>query len=149
MASDPELVERLREWFAERGVTNERRMFGGHAFLDAGRMTACANSRGELMVRCDPDTTDQLAAEPGVVQTEMRGRPMKGWLDIEPAAVTDDVDLARWLSLALTYARSLPRPKGPRGSMGRAKRGSSPGEARQRRGTSRWSRGARRYPSSL
>ena len=109
MASDPELVQRLREWFAERGVTDERRMFGGHAFLDEGRMVACANSRGELMVRCDPSSTDQLAAEPGVGQTEMRGRPVKGWLDIEPAAVTDDADVDRWLSTALTYARTLPR----------------------------------------
>lgn len=108
MTSDPELLERLREWFGERGVTDERRMFGGHAFLDEGRMVACANSQGELMVRCAPDLTDQLAAEPGVVQTEMRGRPMKGWLDIEPAAVTDDVDLDHWLSMALVHARTLP-----------------------------------------
>lgn len=108
MASDPELVERLREWFGERGVTDERRMFGGHAFLDEGRMTACASSKGELMVRCDPADSDQLAAAPGVVETEMRGRPVRGWLDIELAAVADDADLDRWLSTALTYARTLP-----------------------------------------
>lgn len=108
MVSDPELVECLREWFAERGVTDERRMFGGHAFLDAGRMTACASSRGALMIRCDPADSDQLAAAPGVVETEMRGRPVRGWLDIELAAVADDADLDRWLSTALTYARTLP-----------------------------------------
>lgn len=108
VASDPELVERLREWFGERGVTDERRMFGGVAFLDEGRMVACASSRGELMVRCDPNDTDQLAASPGVVETEMRGRPVKGWLDIAPAAVTDDVDLDHWLSMALAHARTLP-----------------------------------------
>ena len=108
MASDPELVERLREWFDERGVTDERRMFGGVAFLDQGRMTACASSKGQLMVRCDPDRSDQLAAVPGVVETEMRGRPVRGWLDVDLAAVADDVDLDHWLSIALTHARTLP-----------------------------------------
>ena len=108
MASDPELVERLRDWFAERSVTDERRMFGGVAFLDEGRLTACASSRGELMVRCDPASTDELAAVPGVEPTEMNGRAMRGWLDVEAAAVADDADLDRWLSIALTHARTLP-----------------------------------------
>jgi len=33
---------------------------------------------------------------------------MKGWLDVEPAAVADEADLDRWLSIALSYARTLP-----------------------------------------
>lgn len=99
---------RLREWFVERGVTDERRMSGGIAFLDEGRLTACASSRGGLMVRCDPALTHELAAAPGVAASEMRGRHVKGWLDVERSAVAEDADLDRWLSAALTYARTLP-----------------------------------------
>jgi TfoX/Sxy family transcriptional regulator of competence genes len=108
MAADPATVERLREWFAERGVTDERRMFGGVAFLDAGRMVACGNSHGELMVRCDPALTAELAEADGVAPMEMKGRPVKGWLEVERAVVADDADLDVWLSRALEYARTLP-----------------------------------------
>ncbi len=108
MAADPNVVTRLREWFAERGVTDERRMFGGIAFLDAGRMVACGNSHGELMVRCDPAQTAELSAADGVAPMEMKGRPVKGWLEVDRAAVVDDAALDAWLSRALAYARTLP-----------------------------------------
>ncbi|WP_229054810.1 TfoX/Sxy family protein [Aeromicrobium sp. Leaf350] len=108
MVQDPDLVARLRDWFAERGVVDERRMFGGTTFLDGGRMSACANSRGALMVRCDPVRTDELCAQEGVEPMVMRGRPMKGWLLVDASVVTDDAALHEWLESALAYARTLP-----------------------------------------
>jgi hypothetical protein len=38
----------------------------------------------------------------------MTGRPMKGWLMVDPAGCTDDADLRRWVDRGVHYARSLP-----------------------------------------
>jgi hypothetical protein len=38
----------------------------------------------------------------------MRGRPMRGWVHVEADAVRSQDDLARWVAVGVTYARSLP-----------------------------------------
>jgi hypothetical protein len=38
----------------------------------------------------------------------MRGREMDGWLRVDAGATATDADLARWVSLGVAYARSLP-----------------------------------------
>jgi hypothetical protein len=39
---------------------------------------------------------------------EMRGRQMQGWLRVGPEDVRTKRQLARWVELGTTYARSLP-----------------------------------------
>lgn len=82
-------------------------MFGGLAFLIDGHMAIAANSRGEAMVRVDPDTSDRLCG-PHVSVTVMRGRPMRGWVDLAPAAVSTDAELATWVQRAMDFVRTLP-----------------------------------------
>ena len=54
MAYDEDLADRIRELVAaERGV-EEKRMFGGLAFLINGNMSVAASGRGGLMVRVRP-----------------------------------------------------------------------------------------------
>jgi hypothetical protein len=38
----------------------------------------------------------------------MRGRPMRGWLRVDAEQVRTESELARWVDLGTTYARSLP-----------------------------------------
>ena len=38
----------------------------------------------------------------------MRGRPMDGWLRVDPDRVRTDGQLSRWVKLGTSYARSLP-----------------------------------------
>ena len=60
MAYDTELADRIRELLApERGV-EEKRMFGGLAFLVNGNMSVAASGQGGLLVRVPPDDTDKL-----------------------------------------------------------------------------------------
>jgi hypothetical protein len=40
---------------------------------------------------------------------DLSGRPMKGWLLVDGAGLHDHDVLARWLGVAVDYARSLPR----------------------------------------
>jgi hypothetical protein len=108
MAYDEELADRIRaEVAGERGVT-EMKMFGGLAFLIGGHMAVAASGQGGLMLRCDPDDTDELLGEPGAQEFEMRGKGMRGWLRVEESAVADDEALQTWVARGTAYARSLP-----------------------------------------
>jgi TfoX/Sxy family transcriptional regulator of competence genes len=107
MAYDEGLAERIRGVLDARSDVDERKMFGGIAFLVAGNM-ACGVMRDDLMVRMEPATAAALESEPGVRRFDMGGRPMKGWLLVAPEASTDDGDLERWVRRGEEFAASLP-----------------------------------------
>jgi TfoX/Sxy family transcriptional regulator of competence genes len=108
MAYDEELTDRIRAEVAGEKNLTEMRMFGGLAFLVGGHMAVAASGQGGLMLRCDPDETEALLAEPGAEEFEMRGKTMRGWLRVDAAAVSDDDALATWVARGTAYARSLP-----------------------------------------
>jgi TfoX/Sxy family transcriptional regulator of competence genes len=107
MAYDEGLAERIRGVLDARSDVDERKMFGGIAFLVAGNM-ACGVMRDDLMVRMEPDAAAALESEPGVRRFDMGGRPMKGWLLVAPEASADDGDLERWVRRGEEFAASLP-----------------------------------------
>ena len=107
MAYDEELAERIRGLLPDLPVT-EKKMFGGLAFLVGGHMSVSASGKGGLMLRCDPDDSERLLAEPGASRMEMRGREMDGWLRVTSDAVADDAVLQRWVDIGTSYAASLP-----------------------------------------
>jgi hypothetical protein len=108
MAYDEELAERIRAEIAGEPHLTEQKMFGGLAFLVGGNMAVAASGQGGLMVRCDPDDTDALMAEPGAQEFEMRGKGMRGWLRVDAEAVESAGALATWVERGAAYARSLP-----------------------------------------
>jgi TfoX/Sxy family transcriptional regulator of competence genes len=108
MAYDVDLAERVRDLVAAE-LVEEKKMFGGLAFLIHGNMSVAASGQGGLMVRVDPSATAELLAEPGATEFEMAGRgPMKGWLRVSSDVLADDTTLATWVMRGVTYARSLP-----------------------------------------
>ena len=108
MAYDKELAERIRGLVAgEDGVT-EMKMFGGLAFLIRGNMAIAASGQGGALVRVDPESSDGILATTNARLMEMRGRKMQGWLRVDPEDVRSKRQLAKWVKLGVTYARSLP-----------------------------------------
>jgi TfoX/Sxy family transcriptional regulator of competence genes len=108
VAYDEELAERIRELLGgERGVT-EQKMFGGLAFLVRGNMAIAASGQGGALVRVDPAESDRLIARTKARPMEMRGRSMRGWLRVDPEDLRTKRQLAKWVELGRTYARSLP-----------------------------------------
>src|SRR5215218_5203100 len=91
----------------DAGVT-EQKMFGGLAFLVGGNMAVAASGQGGLMVRVDPAGSDDLVETTSAFPMEMRGRPMQGWLRVDTDGVRTKRQLAKWVTLGTTYARSLP-----------------------------------------
>lgn len=108
MAYDESLADRIRELVGgEAGVT-ERKMFGGLAFLIGGNMAVAASGQGGLLVRVDPADSDLLVATTKARPMEMRDRPMRGWLRVEPEDIRTKRNLAKWVEPGNSCARSLP-----------------------------------------
>ena len=108
MAFDEDLADRVRELVAHEPGFAEKRMFGGVAMMLGGNMAVVVRGKGGLMVRVDPAESDRLRSEPGVEATVMKGRPMRGWLTVDPSACATDAALAEWVGRGVTFTRGLP-----------------------------------------
>ncbi len=108
MAYDEELADRLRALLEGEADLTEKKMFGGLAFLIGGNMSVAASGQGGLLVRVDPAQSEALLATTNARLMEMRGRQMQGWLRVAHDDVRTKRQLARWVELGTTYARSLP-----------------------------------------
>ena len=107
MAYDEALAQRIRAALPDVHGLREKKMFGGISFLVHGNM-ACGVSGENLMVRIQPAATDAALAQPFVRVFDMTGRPMKGWILIEPAGVQSINDLKHWIEQGVAFAQSLP-----------------------------------------
>jgi TfoX/Sxy family transcriptional regulator of competence genes len=108
MAYDEDLADRIRELVAGEAGLTERKMFGGLAFLIGGNMAVAASGQGGALVRIDPAESDALVATTSAQLMEMGGRQMPGWLRVGPEDLRTGPQLARWVELGTSYARSLP-----------------------------------------
>jgi len=108
MAYDEELAARIRELVVRESDFTEKKMFGGLAFLIGGTMAVAASGQGGVLGRVDPAQSDMLVATTNARLMEMRGRSMQGWLRVDPDDVRTKRQLAKWVGLGTTYARSLP-----------------------------------------
>ena len=108
MAYDEQLAERVRAVLASSDGLTERKMFGGLAFLIGGNMAVAASGQGGVLVRVDPAESNALVATTSAHLMEMRGRKMQGWLRVGPEDLRTKRQLAKWVELGMTYARSLP-----------------------------------------
>jgi len=110
VAYDERLAGRVRKFLAKRKAIAEKKMFGGLAFLLNGNM-CCGLHGGELIVRLDPEETNLALARPHTRIFDMTGRPMKGWILVQPAGLAKVDALAKWVSMGVGYAASLPGKK--------------------------------------
>jgi len=108
VAYDEELAARIRDLVTAEQSLAEKKMFGGLAFLVGGNMAVGVSGRGGILVRVDPDESDELVATTPAELMEMRGRTMRGWLRVAAEDVAGDPELAGWVARGTTYARSLP-----------------------------------------
>jgi TfoX/Sxy family transcriptional regulator of competence genes len=109
MAYDEHLAQRVRELVGARSGVTEKKMFGGIAWMINGNMATGVTSTGGLIVRVEPDETETLTREPHVTVFGRAGsKPMKGFVVVDAAAVSDDAALADWVDRGANRAASLP-----------------------------------------
>lgn len=107
MAFDESLAGRIRDGFARTAGITEKKMFGGVGFLLNGNM--CVGIwKDALIVRLDPVEGVAALYEPHVREFDVTGRPMKGWILVEPAGIIEDRDLNEWLHRAVEFVKQLP-----------------------------------------
>ena len=118
MAVDEGLAERMRAALAETGAIREVKMFGGLCFMLNGNMVAGTSKRG-LLVRVGKEQQSAALARPGAKLMEMTGRPMEGYVFVDPPP-SDDRLLQEWLALAVAFVKTLP-PKAAKSKLRRTK----------------------------
>lgn len=114
MAYDDHLADRVREYLAAvRGIeVEEKKMFGGLAFLVNGKM--CINiGEDQLMCRFDPEMTAELSERTGFVPMIMRGKELKGYCYVDPPGFRSKKDFEFWMNLCLDFNDEA-KPSGKR-----------------------------------
>jgi TfoX/Sxy family transcriptional regulator of competence genes len=107
MAFSETLAQRIRQLLARRKGIEEKKMFGGIGFLLNGNMLVGV-WKNSLIVRLGPEKGDEALMEPHIKEFDITGRPMKGWVLVEPEGVTSDDQLKGWIQRALKFVGKLP-----------------------------------------
>lgn len=121
MAYDVKLADRIRLALGPDDEIEERKMFGGLAFLRGGRMFV-GIAGDDLMVRVGPDRYEESLGKPHVRPMDFTGRPMKGYVYVAPAGRRTDPSLRAWVTLASRFVAALPAAKSNRRRKQRPKR---------------------------
>ncbi len=111
MVFSESLALRVRHAVSKHHGITEKRLFGGVGFLLNGNMVV-AIWKDSLIVRLGTAAEGGLA-EPHTREFDVTGRPMRGWLMVEPDGIERDSQLVDWLERAIEFVRSL-SPKEPK-----------------------------------
>lgn len=108
MAYSEDVAGRVRTALSEVDVAwDERRMFGGLAFMVGGHMTVGIIG-DELMVRVGREAHDEALALPHARPMDFTGRPMAGYVFVAPAGFDRDAELRAWVQRGLAFTATLP-----------------------------------------
>ena len=84
----------------------EKKLFGGLAFMIRGKMVLTVSSRKDelVMVRIGKEMEKQVLPRTGARTTLMRGRPYHGYIDLD---IEGQKELPYWIDLVLSYNQEL------------------------------------------
>ena len=113
MAFNERLANRVRELISAREKKiEEKRMFGGLCFMVNDKMCVGVETN-RMMVRFDPEITDEVMEKEGCTPMDFTGKVMKGYAFVEIEALNTKKKLEYWINLALDYNKiaKASRPK--------------------------------------
>lgn len=110
MAYDEALAERVRAMLARRRYIEEKRMFGGLAFLRRGHVF-CGVVTDDLMVRVGPDAYPTALRLAHARPMDFTGKPLAGMVFVAKPGLRTSRSLARWVMSGLQYVDTLPPKK--------------------------------------
>lgn len=113
MSYDEKTADRIRKVLAGRGDIGERKMFGGLCFMVNDRM-CCGLTSTAFMVRVGRDGYEDALAQPGARVMDFTGKPMRGFVYVDPAGYKTPAALARWVQRGIDYAMTSPPKSKPR-----------------------------------
>ena len=107
MAYAVNLAKRIRDHLENTPGLEEKKMFGGVAFLLKGNM-ACGVHGQDLIVRVGADNYQAALSQPSTRPFDLTGKPMAGWVTVGAEGYEQDRDLQEWVIKGIDFARSLP-----------------------------------------
>jgi TfoX/Sxy family transcriptional regulator of competence genes len=106
MAYDEAVARRIRAVLKGSRSVEEKKMFGGLAFMIRGKM--CVGVVGKkLMVRVGPKEYKFALAKPHVREMDFTGKPLTGFVYVTPGGFAKGKDLKTWITLAKNYVTSI------------------------------------------
>ena len=107
MAFSESLARRIRDVIGKRRGVTEKKMFGGVGFLHQGNLLVGV-WKNSLIARLGSEQAALAKDEPNVVEFDITGRPMKGWVMVEPEGIETDEQLRNWIEKSLAFVAALP-----------------------------------------
>jgi len=107
MAYDESLGLRIHTLLEGEPDLEEKKMFGGVGFLLNGNM-ACGVHKDALIVRVGAEAYQAALDEDHTRMFDMTGRPMTGWVSVDPPGISSEESLQEWVWRGLDFASSLP-----------------------------------------
>ena len=102
MAYNEKLAGRVREALAGLDNVEEKKMFGGLAFMVNDKM--CINvGDDELMCRIDPALRESLIGNNACRAMEMKGRKLKGYVLVNQQEMKTKEDFDYWINVSLDF----------------------------------------------
>ena len=102
-------VERIRESLDDHRPIREKKMFGALCFMVREKMAVCVQPDGGLLVRVNPQRSEELLARPGASQAEMgAGRSMgTSWISVAALGAATQEAVHSWVDVALENNAAL------------------------------------------
>ncbi len=103
MPYDTLLADRISNWFTRKKVPFEaKKMMGGLTYMVNDKM--CTGIiHNELMARVGPAVYEEALQKEGCRPMDFTGRPLKGYVMVNPQALAGEKDLDYWMQLALDF----------------------------------------------
>ena len=106
MVYNKKLAQQVRAEIGNQPEIVEKSMFGGVAFLIRGNM-ACGVHGDALIVRVGTKKYEEALSRPHTHPFDMTGRPMSGWVTVDPDGYETSPALKFWVDEGVEFARTL------------------------------------------
>ena len=107
MPFDEALAKRVRALLRGPHSLQEKRMFGGLAFMVNGHM-CCGIVGSNFVVRTGPKQYEAALSKPHARPMDFTGRPMRGFVYVGPDGYQLTRDLKAWIQRGLHFVLALP-----------------------------------------
>jgi len=106
MAYNEDLALRVRKALEYIANVNEKKMFGGLAFMVNNKMCITVG-KDRIMCRIDPADYNELIRREGSQKVIMKNREFKGYIRIKADVLSDNKEFIFWIKKALDYNKKI------------------------------------------
>lgn len=106
MVYNEKLAVLIRDMIKGKRSITEKKMFGGLAFMLNGKMF-CGIVKDDLMVRTGPKNYKMALSKPHSRPMDFSGKPLKGFVFVEPQGYKTAQAISGWITLGLDYVSKL------------------------------------------